>query len=96
MSENWTDCTTMFSNGTEYELFLERCEHCTRYRNMRCRIIFACEMARWDEKFFPYKDLMDHTQYGGKRCKHFTTEKPRRKRIGKVVDGQITIDDLKL
>lgn len=94
MSEEWIDCTKLFSNGTEYEIFLERCEHCTRYRNMRCRILTACEMARFDEKYFPYKDLMDHARYGGKRCRHFTTEKPRRKKRVGSIEGQMTIEDL--
>ena len=91
----WKDCTTTFSNGTEYEMFLDRCEHCTRYRNFRCRILTACEKARWHgEKFFPYKDLRDHVRYGGKRCKHFTLEKPSRKRGRRQVPGQINIDDV--
>ena len=93
MTEEWVDCTRTFSNGTEYELFLEGCERCTRYRAARCRIVQACEKARFDERFFPYKDLQDHARYGGKRCRHFTTEKPKRKkRIG--LPGQISIDDM--
>lgn len=89
MSEEWVDCTKVFSNGTEYELFLERCDHCTRFRAGRCRVVQACERARWDEQCFPYKDLQDHARYGGKRCRHFTTEKQRRKkRCGRQADGQ--------
>lgn len=83
------ECKHMFSNGTEYELFLEdQCDVCTRFRNSRCRIYNAIEKARWDEKFFPYSDLMEYERYGGKVCKQFTTEKPVIKRHRKQITGQ--------
>lgn len=84
-------CKHMFSNGTEYELFLEtQCFKCTRFRKWRCRIVNACEMARFlGEKVFPFDDLMDWERYGGKTCKSFTTipiaRKPRQR---KQIDGQ--------
>ena len=87
------ECDSLFSNGTEYELFLEhQCDKCTRFRNGHCRIYNACEMARFDEKYFPYSDLMDYKHYGGKVCKQFTTEKPEKKWHRKEVDGQTSMD----
>ena len=83
------ECTTMFSNGTEYELFLEtQCFRCTRFRNGRCRIFNATETARWDESHFPYDDLMDFKGVGGKTCKSFTTERPTRNRHSAILKGQ--------
>lgn len=85
------ECKTMFSNGTEYELFLEtQCWRCTRYRRGYCRIWNACEDARFDESRFPYSDLMEYKEYGGKICKSFTTEKPIRHRV--ILKGQMSME----
>ena len=51
------------------------------------------EKARWDEKYFPYDDLMDYEKYAGKECKRFTTEKPVRKGYArKPVPGQVEME----
>ena len=82
-------CKTMFSNGSEYEWFLEHnCERCTRFRNGHCRTYRKTELAMFDEKYFPYDDLMDYKGYGGKECRRFTDEKPARKHSIKQIDGQ--------
>ena len=97
MKDEWVDCTKTFSNGTEFQLFLERCEHCTRYRAGRCRIVQACYRAMYEEEYFPFKDLQDHARYGGKACRHFTTEPQRRKSKKRAeLPGQQTmkLDDL--
>ena len=82
-------CETMFSNGSEYQWFLEHnCDRCTRFRNGQCRTFNLMEKAQFDEKYFPYNELMDYKGYGGKECKRFTDEKPVRKRHQKQIDGQ--------
>ena len=87
------ECKTMFSNGTEYEWFLERnCFQCTRFRKGYCRTYRMTEKARWDEKYFPYDDLMDYKGYGGKECKRFTTEKHAVVRHRKQIEGQIEME----
>ena len=89
MSDEWTDCTSTFSNGTEFQIFLERCEKCTKYRAARCRIVAACYKAMYEEECFPFKDLQDHARYGGKRCRHFTTEIQHRKsKYDRQIPGQ--------
>ena len=86
-------CNTMFSNGTEYEWFLEHnCDRCTRFRKGYCRTYRRTEMARFDEKYFPYDDLMDYKGYAGKVCKRFTEEKQTRKNNAKQIDGQIQME----
>ena len=50
------------------------------------------EKARWDEKYFPYDDLMDYKGYGGKECKRFTTEKQKVIRHAKQAEGQIKME----
>ena len=89
-------CKHMFSNGTEYELFVEtQCLNgCTRYRKHSCRIINAIEKARWiGESAFPFDDLLEWERYDGKRCKRFTTEKTTRKPPElKPLDGQLRIE----
>ena len=85
------ECKSMFSNGSEYEWFLEtKCFKCSRYRQGYCRIYNACEDARFDESRFPYSDLMDFKGYAGKTCKSFTTEKLTRHRT--VLKGQISME----
>ena len=84
-------CKTVFSNGMEFEMFLERCETCTRYRNSRCRIVQACNRAMWDSKYFPYDDLNDWSDgYGGKTCKHYTEEPQTRNRTTRQTKGQMS------
>lgn len=40
-------CKTMFSNGTEYQWFLEhQCDQCTRFRKGYCRTFRMMEKAR--------------------------------------------------
>lgn len=90
--EEWVDCTCIFSNGTEFELFVEtQCGNCTRYRNDHCRVLNRCYKAIFDASEFPYDDLLDHVKYGGKRCKHKTTEKPAVKRHKKQITGQMSL-----
>jgi len=87
------ECKYMFSNGSEYELFLEsQCFRCTRFKKGYCRTYRMLEKARWDEKYFPYSELMDFKKYGGKVCKRFTTEKQTRKHTAKPIAGQITME----
>ena len=87
------ECERMFSNGTEYEWFLEnQCFQCTRFRNGYCRTYRMMELARFDEKRFPYDQLMDYEKYGGKVCKRFTNEKPVKKWHRHEVDGQIEME----
>ena len=86
-------CTTMFSNGSEYEWFIENyCMNCARYRKGYCRTYRRTEQARFDEKYFPYDDLLDHPMYAGKACKRFTKELPRVKRGRKQVAGQVSME----
>lgn len=90
--DDFKDCSTIFSNGTEFELFYAKCEKCSRYRNEKCRVLQACFRAMFDKDEFPYADLQDHVKYGGKRCKHFTEEPlPRRKRTAKQITGQLEL-----
>ena len=46
-----------------------------------------------DEKYFPYDDLLDFEGYGGKCCKHYTTEKIVRHKNHKLQEerGQISL-----
>lgn len=82
-------CKHPFSNGIEYEMFLEQCYSCSRYRAGRCRIIYACEKARFDIRYFPYDDLMEWSKgYGGKICRHYTQEPIKRTRTVKQCKGQ--------
>ncbi len=98
ISDKRVPCKHMFSNGTEYEFFLEtQCFNgCTRYRQHNCRILNAIEKARWvGESAFPFRDLLDWEHYGGKACKSFTTQLlPRKPRIKKPVEGQITMEEI--
>lgn len=91
MPDELTDCTSVFSNGSEYMWFQEHyCDKCTLYRNGLCRTFTAIEKARWDEKYFPYDDLMDFVSYAGKICRRFTEEKPARKHgPPKQIEGQM-------
>lgn len=85
-------CKHPFSNGTEFEMFLENCYGCFRYRNGKCRIVNACYRAMFDLKHFPYDDLMDWSDgYGGKACKHYTQEPIRRNHKPKQCEGQETL-----
>ena len=87
------ECGSLFSNGTEYEWFLEhQCYKCTKFRKGYCRTYRMTELARFNEKYFPYSDLMDYKHYGGKVCKRFTTEKPEKKWHRKEVDGQTSMN----
>ena len=91
-------CRYMFSNGIEFELFLEsQCFKCTRFRNWHCRIVNACVMASaLGEDKFPYDDLMDWSGgYGGKTCKSFTTIPiPRKQPHSEPIRGQITMSEV--
>ena len=53
--------------------------------------------ARFDEKYFPYDDLLDIKGYAGKVCKRFTDEKlPRahRQKPPEQLEGQLTMEDV--
>ena len=97
MKDKRIPCKSMFSNGTEYELFLEtQCWNgCTRFRQNNCRILNAIEKARFvGESVFPFGDLLEWEHYGGKKCKSYTTEPITRKpRVKKPIKGQITIEE---
>lgn len=85
-------CTRIFSNGTEFEWFIEHnCERCTRFRNGKCKVYRACQLARWDETKFPYEYLLDYASgYAGKECKLFTEEPIKRhRRKVKQIEGQV-------
>ena len=86
------DCTTMFSNGTEYEWFIEHnCESCSRFRNWQCAIVHKLENARFDETQFPYESLWDFKgHYGGKKCKEWSNQPIKRHR--RNVKGQIAME----
>lgn len=87
-------CTTMFSNGMEFEWFIEHnCENgCTRFRNGRCKTYNACWNARWDEKYFPYDDLLDFASHNaGKVCKRFTDNPIEKKRRDNPINGQMEL-----
>ena len=86
-------CTRMFSNGMEYEWFIEHnCERCTRFRKGRCKVFTACERARFDDKAFPYEYLLDYESgLGGKECKLFTDKPIERKPRNKQLNGQCTM-----
>lgn len=85
-------CKSMFSNGTEYEFFLERqCFKCKRFRNWHCKILNEIEEARFlGEERIPFDDLMEWDGgFGGKTCKSFTTEPIIRKpKTIKPISGQ--------
>ena len=87
-------CKHMFSNGMEFEWFIEtQCMNCTRFRRGYCRIYNACEAARYDESKFPYDDLLDFAGgYAGKRCKHFTDKPIERKRRNRPIKGQLEME----
>lgn len=84
----------MFSNGTEFEWFIEKqCEKCTKFRKGRCKTFRALCDARFDESRFPYESLLDFAGgYAGKRCKAFTDEPIQRKRHNKPIAGQFTLE----
>ena len=87
-----TECRHMFSNGSEYEWFLEnQCYLCALFKKGHCRTFRMLEKARWDERFFPYSELMNYKGYGGKACKRFTTEKRHVVRTVKQIDGQMEL-----
>lgn len=87
---NKVPCKTPFSNGTEFQIFLDKCCTCTKYRNEKCRIIIACYKAMFDQKHFPFDDLLEwENHYGGKFCKHYTTEHRTVRRKPKQTTGQI-------
>ena len=91
-------CQHVFSNGSEYMYFIEtQCDQCTRFRNGRCRTFVATEKARWNEKYFPYNDLMEYAGgCAGKKCRRFTTAKPVKKWHRHEVDGQLALENLGL
>lgn len=92
MSDKLIPCRRLFSNGTEFEWFIEtQCEKCKRFRNGKCKIYNACWDARWDENKFPYDDLLEYEHYAGKRCKKFTSEPIKRKRREHIIEGQGTL-----
>ena len=93
MSE-WHDCKTMFSNGTEFEFFMDsQCSDCVRYRNDHCRILNRCYEAMFDKAKFPFGDLLDHEKYANKKCKHRTLEPLKRKRNVRQIEGQMSFGD---
>ena len=85
------ECKSMFSNGTEYEWFLEhQCFQCTRFRNWQCSIVHKLENARFDETLFPYDKLLDFKGVGGKKCKEYTTDPIKRHK--RNIKGQISME----
>lgn len=96
MADGLVPCTRMFSNGSEYEWFIENnCMNgCTRFRKGYCRIFRMTEKARFDPKYFPYDALLQYERYAGMECKHYTTAIPSRKRKPKLIEGQLTMEQL--
>lgn len=97
MMQETEPCKHIFSNGTQFEIFLEtQCLNgCVRYRNDHCRILNRIYLAMFFPEKFPYDDLLDSVRYGNKYCKRYSTEKtPRRSRINGKCNGQITIDEI--
>lgn len=94
MKHELVPCRSMFANGTDYEWFLEtNCFNCTKFRNWKCRIVNACENARFQgESVFPFDELLDFVGVGGKRCKSFTDEPQTRHRRENPLDGQIEME----
>jgi hypothetical protein len=89
MSNELVPCKHIFSNGTEFEFFIEtQCEKCKRFRNGKSKIYNACWEARYDEKKFPFKYLLEYECYAGKRCKMFTDKPIERKRREHIIEGQ--------
>lgn len=89
MNDELMPCKRLFSNGMEFEYFIEtQCEKCKRFRNGKCKIYNACCKARWDEKKFPFKYLLEYEHYAGKKCKMFTDEPIKRKRRENIIEGQ--------
>lgn len=89
----WKECETIFSNGTEFEIFSWQCERCTRFRNEKCRIYNKILDAMYDSSKFPYSDLMDATGgYCGKKCKSFTDKPIIRRRKSQDIDGQMAFE----
>lgn len=90
-------CDCIFSNGTQFEIFMEtQCLNgCVHYRNDHCKILNRIYLAMFLPEKFPYDDLLDAVKYGNKYCKRYSTEKPPRRRriMGKSI-GQITIDEV--
>ena len=86
------ECKSMFSNGSEYEWFIEHnCDTCKRFRNWQCAIIHELENARFDESLFPYDKLWDFDGgIAGKKCKHWSNEPIKRHR--RNVKGQISMN----
>ena len=80
-------CTHTFSNGTEFECFMYKCEKCSRYRNNKCHVLNKCYKAMFDISQFPYSDLLESGY--AIVCKHYTEETIKRKRHVKQIDGQI-------
>jgi len=96
LSREKIPCKHMFSNGTEYEMFLEgQCFRCTRFRNWHCRIVNACEKARFEgEKVFPFDDLLEYEGVGGKVCKSYSAEPMKRTRKAKTDENQIKFTEM--
>lgn len=89
MSDELVLCKHIFSNGTEFEFFIEtQCEKCKRFRNGKCKIYNACWEARWNEDKFPYSYLLEYEHYAGKKCKMFTDKPIERKRKEHKIEGQ--------
>lgn len=89
---NREPCSYMFSNGTEYEIFLDMyCFKCKRFRNWHCKTVWAMEKARFEgEKAFPFSDLEQDKRMHWKYCKRFTEEPilRARRRMKKPLPGQ--------
>lgn len=89
MTDKLVPCTCLFSNGTEFEFFIEtQCEKCKRFRNGKCKIYNACWEARWNEDKFPYSYLLEYEHYAGKKCKMFTDKPIERKHREHKIEGQ--------
>ena len=94
MTHETIPCERIFSNGMEFEWFIEHnCERCTRFRNGKCKVYNACIEARFDESKFPYEYLLDYASgLGGKECRLFTDQPIRRKLRNRQIDGQIMFE----
>ena len=90
-------CEHIFSNGTQFEIFMEtQCLNgCVYYRNDHCRILNRIYLAMILPEKFPYDDLLDAVKFGNKYCKRYSMDrKPRKSKINGKYHGQIMIDEL--
>jgi hypothetical protein len=92
----------MFSNGTEYHVFMERyCFRCSKYKsdkegipsNNSCSIEKEIAAAMFEPDTFPYNNVYykDGQGYTCNKFKDKTEQRQYKKRNVKQVEGQIKL-----